>query len=72
MTPRRTGHTLCSMTDEHTKGTITGIKGKLEETVGKATGDKEQETHGSAKQVQGDAQKALDEVQTAVRRPKSC
>ena len=36
------------------------------------TGDKEQEAHGTAKQVQGDAQKALDDVQTAVRRPKSC
>ena len=65
-------HTFDSMTDEHTKGTITGVKGKIEETVGKATGDKEQEAHGSAKQVQGEAQKALDEVQTAVRRPKSC
>ena len=60
------------MADERTKGTITGVKGRVEETVGKVTGDKEQEAHGMAKQVQGDAQKALDDVQTPVRRPKSC
>ena len=60
------------MTDEHTKRTITDDKGKIEETAGKVTGDKEREAHGMAKQVQGDAQKALDDVQTPVRRPKSC
>ena len=60
------------MTDEHVKGTVTDVKGKVEEKVGKVTGDKEQEAHGMAKQVQCDAQKALDDVQTPVRRPKSC
>ena len=34
------------------------------------TGDKEQELHGQVKQVQGEAQKALGDVQDAVRGPK--
>jgi uncharacterized protein YjbJ (UPF0337 family) len=55
------------MTDEHVKGTITGIKGKADETAGKVTGNKEQELHGKATQVQGEAQKGLGDVQDAVR-----
>jgi uncharacterized protein YjbJ (UPF0337 family) len=56
-----------AMTDEHVKGTITGVKGKVEETAGKVTGNKEQELHGKAKQVQGEAQKGLGDVQDALR-----
>ena len=39
------------MTDEHVKGTFTRAEGKVEETAGKVTGNKEQEAHGDAKQV---------------------
>ncbi len=45
------------MTDEHVKGTVTDVKGKVEEAAGKVTGNEEQEAHGKAKQVQGEAQK---------------
>ena len=53
------------MTDQHVKGTVTGIGGKVEETAGKVTGNKEQELHGQAKQ--GEGQKGLGDVQDAVR-----
>ncbi len=55
------------MTDEHTKGAISTTEGKVEEGLGKLTGDKEQQAHGKAKQVQGAAQKGLGDVQDAVR-----
>ena len=58
------------MTDEHTKGTSTKANGEVEETAGKVTGNKEQEAHGEAKQVQGHAQKALGDIQDTVRKPK--
>ena len=51
------------MTDEHTKGTITDVKGKVEEAAGKLTGNEEQRCHREAKQVQGEAQKGLGDVQ---------
>ena len=47
------------MSDEQTKGAINKVTGSVEETVGKLTGDKGSELHGKAKQVQGEAQKAL-------------
>ena len=58
------------MTDEHTKGTISTAEGKVEEGLGKLTGDKEAQVHGKAKQVQGAAQKGLGDVQDAIREPK--
>ena len=54
------------MGDDQVKGTITGVQGKVEETVGKLTGDKETELHGKAKQVQGEAQKTLGNVKDAL------
>lgn len=58
------------MTDEHTKGAISKATGTIEEGLGKLTGDKEQELHGKAKQVQGTGQKTLGDIQDAVRGPK--
>ena len=58
------------MSDEHTKGAISTAKGKVEEGLGKLTGDKEAQVHGKAKQVQGAAQKGLGDVQDAIREPK--
>ena len=34
------------MTDEHIKGTVSQVQGKVDETAGKLTGNKEQEAHG--------------------------
>ncbi len=58
------------MTDEHTKGAISKVQGKVEELLGTLTGDKAKQAHGKAKQVQGDTQKGLGDVQDAVRGPK--
>jgi len=54
------------MTDEHTKGTISKATGEVEEGLGKLTGNKEQELHGKAKQVQGAGQEALGDIQDVV------
>jgi len=56
------------MTDEHVRGTITKARGKLEETVGKLTGDRREEATGKVRQVQGDAQESLGDLQDAVRK----
>ena len=57
------------MTDEHTKGAISKVSGKVEEALGKLTGNKRQELRGSVRQVQGAGQEALGDVQDAVRGP---
>ena len=55
------------MADEHTKGTKSKVEGKVGEAAGKVTGNKEQELHGKAQQVQCGAQKGLGDAQDAVR-----
>lgn len=57
------------MTDEHTKGTANKAQGKVEEELGKLTGDRRQQAKGKARQVQGSAQQGLGKIQDAVRRP---
>ena len=57
------------MTDEHIKGAISKAEGKVEEGLGKLTGNRRQQAHGKVKQVQGDAQKGLGDIQDAVRGP---
>jgi len=54
------------MTDQHTKGAISKTQGKVEEGLGKLTGDKRRQVQGVARQVQGDAQGFLGDVQDAV------
>ena len=56
------------MTDEHTKGTVSKAKGRVEEGLGKLTGSRQQQAKGKAKQVQGSVQHGLGDVQDAVRR----
>lgn len=56
------------MTDQHVKGAINKAGGKVEETAGKVTGDKEQEAKGKVKQVQGVAQEGLGDIQDAARK----
>jgi len=57
------------MTDEHTKGAISKVTGRVEEALGKLTGNKEQELHGTVRQVQGAGQEALGDIQDVVRGP---
>ena len=56
--------------DEHTKGAISQGQGKVEEGLGALTGNRRQETTGKARQLKGTLQKALGDVQDAVRPPK--
>ena len=58
------------MTDEHTKGAISKVRGKLEEGLGKLTGNRKQEVKGRARQVQGAGQEGLGDIQDAVRKPR--
>ena len=59
------------MTDEHVKGTLSKAQRKVEEGLGKVTGNKQEQARGKARQVQGDAQKGLGDIQDAVRKPKN-
>lgn len=56
------------MTNEHTKGAISKARGRIEEAVGKLTGDRREEARGKVRQVQGEAQEGLGDVQDAVRK----
>ena len=58
------------MTDEHVKGALSKAQGKVEEGLGKLTGDKKQQARGKVRQVQGAAQQGLGDVQDALRRHK--
>lgn len=58
------------MTDEHVKGTLNKARGKVEEGVGKLTGNRPAQAKGKARQIQGDAQSGLGDVQDKLRRPK--
>jgi len=55
------------MTDEHTKGAISKVRGKVEEGLGKLTGDRSQQAKGKVRQVQGEGQEGLGDLQDAVR-----
>lgn len=56
------------MTDEQTKGAISKVQGKLEETLGALTGDRREQVQGKVRQVKGDAQTRLGGVKDKVRR----
>jgi uncharacterized protein YjbJ (UPF0337 family) len=43
------------------------VKGKVNETIGRATGDKKQEVKGDAQQVAGEARKQAGDVKEAVK-----
>ncbi len=58
------------MTDEHTKGAVSKVRGKLEEGLGRLTGNRKQEVTGRARQVQGAGQEGLGDIQDAVRKPR--
>jgi uncharacterized protein YjbJ (UPF0337 family) len=65
------GRRTTAMTDEHVKGTLSQARGKVEEGLGKVTGNKKEQVRGKARQVQGSAQKGLGDVQDAARTPKT-
>ena len=57
------------MTDEHAKGDVSMVKGKVQEGLGRLTGNRQQQVRGKVKQVQGRAQEKLGDIQDAVRGP---
>ena len=61
---------LPDMTDQHTKGVISKAQGKVEEGLGKVTGDKPKQAQGKVRQVQGEVQEGLGDVHRAVTRPR--
>jgi uncharacterized protein YjbJ (UPF0337 family) len=54
--------------DEQAKGTANKAQGKVQEALGKLTGDTHEQAKGKAKQIQGAAQVGLGNVQDAARR----
>ena len=59
------------MTDEHVQGTLNKTRGKIEEGLGKLTGNKQEQVRGKVRQVQGEAQMGLGVVQDAFRNRKN-
>jgi uncharacterized protein YjbJ (UPF0337 family) len=59
------------MTDQHVKGILSTTRGKVEEGLGKLSGNKLEQVRGKARQVQGHAQKGLGDVQDAARQTKT-
>ena len=57
------------MSDEHAKGTLSKARGRIEEGLGKLTGNREAQVRGKARQLQGSAQDRLGDIETAVRKP---
>jgi len=56
------------MTNEHTKGAISKVRGTIEEAVGKVTGDRRGQARGKVRQVQGELQEGLGDIQDAARK----
>jgi uncharacterized protein YjbJ (UPF0337 family) len=56
------------MTDQHAKGAVNKSIGRVEEELGKLTGDKKQQARGKSRQVQGIAQEGLADIKETIRR----
>jgi len=54
------------MNKDQTQGVAKDVAGKLQETAGQLTGDREQQAKGVLKQVEGKAQKALGDAKEIV------
>jgi uncharacterized protein YjbJ (UPF0337 family) len=50
------------MNKDQVKGAVKDAAGKVQEKVGQATGDRDQEAKGAGKQVEGKAQKIVGDV----------
>ena len=57
------------MSDQYAKGTDDKIEGKVQEEVGKLTGDRSEVAKGKGKQVKGDLRQRLSRIQDAARKP---
>lgn len=55
------------MTEMRSKGTFNKATGKVEEDLGKLTGDPTQEAKGKVKQIKGGAQQGIGRAQDATR-----
>ena len=56
------------MTGERTKGTVNKVTGRVEEGLGKLTGNRTQQATGKAKQIKGSAQQGVANIQDAAKR----
>jgi uncharacterized protein YjbJ (UPF0337 family) len=54
------------MNKDQVKGSIKDAAGKVQEKVGQSTGDRDQESKGLGKQVEGKTQKTVGDVKDAV------
>jgi uncharacterized protein YjbJ (UPF0337 family) len=55
------------MNEHQVSGTTKDIAGKVQETVGEATGSKEQQAKGLAKQVEGKGEKAVGDAKEGIK-----
>jgi uncharacterized protein YjbJ (UPF0337 family) len=55
------------MNKDQVKGATKDIEGKIQETAGQLTGNKDQQAKGLAKQVSGKMQKGVGDVKEAVK-----
>jgi uncharacterized protein YjbJ (UPF0337 family) len=56
------------MNDQHTEGTISKIRGRIEEEFGRVSGNRNQQIRGKAHQIQGGAQLRFGDFQDAMHR----
>ncbi|MFP6559393.1 CsbD family protein [Paraburkholderia sp. B3] len=56
------------MNKDQVKGTGEKVKGKINETVGRATGDTKQEVKGDVQQTSGQARKNLGDAKEAIKK----
>ena len=56
------------MNKDQVKGTGEKVKGKINETVGRATGDTKQEIKGDVQQTSGQARKNLGDAKEAIKK----
>lgn len=60
------------MNKDQVKGVAEKVKGKVNETIGRATGDRKQEVQGDVQQAAGEPRKKAGDVKKAVKtRPES-
>jgi uncharacterized protein YjbJ (UPF0337 family) len=60
-------HWRSAMNKDQVKGTAEKVKGKVNETIGRATGDRKQEVKGDVQQAVGEARKKAGDVKEAVK-----
>jgi uncharacterized protein YjbJ (UPF0337 family) len=56
------------MNKDQVKGTVKGVAGKVQQTLGEAVGDKSQQVKGLEKQIEGDSQKAFGNAVESIKK----